>query len=39
MIRPQYLIVGGINGAGKSTLYDTSSDLFAGTKRINADEF
>ncbi|MFC0380260.1 zeta toxin family protein [Levilactobacillus acidifarinae] len=34
----RYIIIAGINGAGKSTLYDSEPDLFAGTKRLNADE-
>lgn len=36
--KPRMLIVAGVNGAGKSTLYSASPAIFAGTKRINADE-
>lgn len=34
----RYIIVAGINGAGKSTLYRTRPELFAHSKRLNADE-
>lgn len=34
----RYIIVAGINGAGKSTLYCTRPELFAHSKRLNADE-
>ncbi|BDR59497.1 ATPase [Xylocopilactobacillus apicola] len=37
-MKKQYIIVAGVNGAGKSTLYGILPELFAGTKRINADE-
>ncbi|APX71901.1 zeta toxin family protein [Companilactobacillus allii] len=38
MNRPRYIIIAGVNGAGKSSLYDLQPELFANTKRINADE-
>lgn len=38
MSRPAFIIVAGVNGAGKTTLYMDNPELFANTKRINADE-
>jgi len=38
MAQPKYIIIAGINGAGKSTLYQTHTNIFEKSKRINADE-
>lgn len=38
MDQPRFIIVAGVNGAGKTTLYTDNQELFANTKRVNADE-
>ncbi|PWG00473.1 zeta toxin family protein [Levilactobacillus bambusae] len=38
MTKTEYIIIAGVNGAGKSTLFQIQPNLFAHTKRINADE-